>query len=116
VNPYLSLPLADMGWSTLAFFFFIFGGGGLVLEAIKNTNRTRIKMAELKATQSDAATQRELAAVREEMAALREQVASLRDTTTQYDISFDAALQHIERRVHHVEQQQQQPQHQRIGV
>lgn len=106
-------PLADMGWGTLAFFFLIFGGGGVVLEAIKNTNRTRLKMMELKMQQSETGVQRELTAVREEMAALRQQVESLRDTTTQYDLSFDAALQRMEQRVNHVEQQQVK---QRIGV
>jgi hypothetical protein len=114
MTPMFPLPLADMGWATAMFLIFgVFGGGGLVVEALKNMNRTRLKIAELKAQQSDTSVQKELTAVREEMAALRQQVASLRDTTTQYDLSFDAALQRMEQRVEHVEQQQQQ---QRIGV
>lgn len=112
--PLPTLPLADIGWGMLTFFFLLFGGGGLVLEAIKNTNRTRLKIAELKAQQSDEGVRRELTAMREEMASLRTQVESLRDTTTQYDISFDAALQRMEQRVNHVEQQQHLQQ--RIGV
>jgi hypothetical protein len=38
-----------------------------------------------------------------EVRALKEQIAELRDTTTRYDMSFDAALQRIESRVSHVE-------------
>ncbi len=34
-----------------------------------------------------------------EMSELKAQMAALRDTSTQYDISFDAALQRIENRV-----------------
>jgi hypothetical protein len=35
--------------------------------------------------------------------ALREEVRALRDTTTQYDLSFDTALQRMERRVEGLE-------------
>lgn len=38
-----------------------------------------------------------------EMQALKQQMAEMRDTTTRYDMSFDAALQRIESRVGHVE-------------
>jgi hypothetical protein len=38
-----------------------------------------------------------------QMNALREEVRSLRDTTMQYDMSFDAALQRMEQRVGHLE-------------
>jgi hypothetical protein len=41
--------------------------------------------------------------VAEELRALKQQMAELRDTTTRYDISFDAALQRIESRVGHIE-------------
>ena len=34
-----------------------------------------------------------------ELQALRHQIAELRDTTTRYDMSFDAALQRVESRV-----------------
>lgn len=40
----------------------------------------------------------------EEVRKLQEQVTELRDTTTRYDLSFDAALQRIEGRVTAVEQ------------
>ena len=39
----------------------------------------------------------------EELTVLKQQMAELRDTTTRYDISFDAALQRIESRVGHLE-------------
>ena len=39
-----------------------------------------------------------------ELQALRQQMAELRDTTTRYDMSFDAALQRVESRVGGVEQ------------
>ena len=41
-----------------------------------------------------------------EIRQLRQQVAELRDTTTRYDMSFDAALQRLESRVGHLETQQ----------
>ena len=54
----------------------------------------------------------------EEMQKLKQQVAELRDTTTRYDISFDAALQRIESRVGHLENKvsaiEQAPQQARI--
>lgn len=40
-----------------------------------------------------------------EIAALRDEVARLRDTTTQYDIAFDTALQRLDSRVGHLEAQ-----------
>jgi hypothetical protein len=42
---------------------------------------------------------------RGEIEALRQELRSLRDTTTQYDISFDTALQRMESRVEGVERQ-----------
>jgi hypothetical protein len=114
-----ALPLAAMDWPLAMFLFFgVFGGGGMILEAFKNHNRTRLKMAELKAKQSSEGAQKEMAVLREEMAALKQQVASLRDTTTDYDLSFDTALQNMEQRVGRLEQKQQQQEHQqqRIGV
>jgi hypothetical protein len=39
-----------------------------------------------------------------EIEALRRQIAELRDTTTNFDLSFDTALQRIEQRVTHLEQ------------
>ncbi len=43
------------------------------------------------------------AGVRTAVDALREEVRALRDTTTQYDLSFDTALQRMERRVEGLE-------------
>ncbi len=45
--------------------------------------------------------------LRETVEALREEVRSLRDTTTQYDLSFDTALQTIENRLQSMERQNQ---------
>lgn len=41
--------------------------------------------------------------LRSELEALRQEVRSLRDTSTQYDLSFDTALQRMEQRVVGVE-------------
>ena len=57
------------------------------------------KMAELKLKQSQSADSNVLEAIRE----LKGQFDELRDTTTRYDLSFDAALQRIENRVNHLE-------------
>src|SRR5882724_7974545 len=43
--------------------------------------------------------------VRSEFAALRAEIRDLRDTSMQYDLSFDTALQHVERRLSQVERQ-----------
>ncbi len=87
--------------------FLIFGGGGLVKYVVESMNRTRIELAQLRTHQKDTqGSGREVEALRAEMTALRAQMSELRDTTTQYDLSFDTALQRMERRVEHVEQQQ----------
>ena len=41
--------------------------------------------------------------VRAEMEALQQEMRTLRDTTMQYDLSFDTALQRIEQRVENIE-------------
>ena len=41
--------------------------------------------------------------LRAELEALRQEVRSLRDTSTQYDLSFDTALQRMEHRVEGIE-------------
>ncbi|HEV2474184.1 MAG TPA: hypothetical protein VGS41_16020, partial [Chthonomonadales bacterium] len=93
-------------------FFLIFGGGGMVIEVLKNFNRTRVEMATLRSQQHGVeGMKREMDAMRSEIDALRTQVTSLRDTTTQYDLSFDTALHRIESRIDRVEQQNQ-----RIGA
>ena len=43
--------------------------------------------------------------VRSEFAALRAEIRDLRDTTMQYDLSFDTALQHVEHRLSQLERQ-----------
>jgi len=57
------------------------------------------KMAEIKARIGTSVDANVLGAIRE----LKEQFNELRDTTTKYDMSFDAALQRIENRVNHLE-------------
>ncbi len=47
--------------------------------------------------------------VRAELNALREEVRSLRDTSMQYDLSFDTALQRMERRMEMVERRPNTP-------
>ncbi|HZP80454.1 MAG TPA: hypothetical protein VFB21_02335 [Chthonomonadaceae bacterium] len=42
--------------------------------------------------------------IRAEFTAVRAEIQALRDTTMQYDLSFDSALQHLERRMAHLEQ------------
>jgi FtsZ-interacting cell division protein ZipA len=44
--------------------------------------------------------------LRAEVAALKEQVLALRDTTTKFDLSFDAALDGMEERMKRVEERQ----------
>src|SRR5437016_826215 len=48
-------------------------------------------------------------AVLNEMRELKQQVNELRDTSTRYDISFDAALQRMESRIARVEQRTIEP-------
>src|SRR5262249_47261873 len=100
-------PLADVGWIVgLTAVFLIFGGGSVVTRIVESINETRKEMAQLRAQQQGTAGMgAELAAVRDELATLRQQVSELRDTATQYDLSFDHALQRLERRVEQVEQQ-----------
>jgi hypothetical protein len=43
-----------------------------------------------------------------ELRQLQQQLHELRDTTTRYDMSFDAALQRLESRVGHLEAQQRE--------
>jgi hypothetical protein len=53
----------------------------------------------------------------QELQSLKAQIIDLRDTTTRYDMSFDAALQRLESRMSHIESKQIQPQEEfsRIG-
>lgn len=70
---------------------------GIPLSAIWGHNRRRMMELKLRMTQSDDAS------VRAAIEALRAEVRTLRDTTMQYDISFDTALQRVESRVDQME-------------
>ena len=57
--------------------------------------------------------------LRAEFKSLRQEVRALRDTSTQYDLSFDAALQRMEQRVERMErggQIQPSEEQQRVGI
>ncbi|HLV80185.1 MAG TPA: hypothetical protein VKT32_07870 [Chthonomonadaceae bacterium] len=100
------LPLAFSDWTGLLFVFLIFGGGGLISEIIKNMNRTRVEIATLRSQQQGTeGLGREMSALRETVEDLRRQVTELRDTTTQYDLSIDTNMQHMERRLETLERQ-----------
>jgi hypothetical protein len=79
----------------LAFFGFIYA-------VMKMKHQARI--AELQAIRGQGAGTE----VASEIRKLQEQIHELRDTTTRYDMSFDAALQRLESRVSHLETQQRQ--------
>ena len=70
---------------------------GIPLSAIWGQNRRKMMELKLRLTQGDDA------AVRASVEALRAEVRALRDTTMQYDISFDSALQRVESRVDRIE-------------
>ena len=66
---------------------------GIPLSAIWTSHRRKMLMMQLQLrNQGDSG-------VRASVEALREEVRSLRETTMQYDLSFDSALQRMERRV-----------------
>lgn len=93
--------------------FLIFGGGSALVKLVESRNRTRIELAQLRSQQQGGeGLQREVHALRDELAMMRQQLHELKDTTTQYDLSFDTALQRIDRRVTTIEQESQQ---QRLG-
>jgi FtsZ-interacting cell division protein ZipA len=70
---------------------------GIPLSAIW-TSHLR-KMAEIKAQQSTDSSE----SVTREITALRQEVAHLRDTTTKFDMSFDAAITRLEDRMEKAE-------------
>ena len=70
---------------------------GTFITAIISFTVLRLKGGKQKAT--DATTTR----MEQEIAGLKQEVAELRDTATRYDLSFDTALQRIDRRVDHLE-------------
>lgn len=70
---------------------------GIPLSAIWGHNRRKMMELKLRLNQGDDAS------VRAAVDALRAEVRTLRDTTMQYDISFDSALQRVESRVDQME-------------
>lgn len=109
MNPLIPLAYVDMNWLVpVTMFFFIFGGGGMVRKIIESMNRTRVEMAQLRSQQQGSASSQELAALRDDVSALRRELQQLRDTSTQYDISFDSALQRMESRVEFLERNRNQ--------
>lgn len=106
---FFSLPLADSEWIGALVVFLIFGGGTAVVKIFETMARSRVEIAQLRAgQQTSVQNSSELIALREEVRTLRDELSSLRDTATQYDMSFDSALQRIDRRVEQVEQTQRQ--------
>ena len=71
---------------------------GIPLSAIWTSHRR--KMLELQMQMRGPGSSGDL---RAEVEALRQEVRSLRDTSTQYDLSFDTALQRMEQRVTGIE-------------
>ncbi|GAB4462666.1 MAG: hypothetical protein OHK0029_29910 [Armatimonadaceae bacterium] len=58
-------------------------------------------MAEIKARMGNSDINSE---IHKELKELRKEVAELRDTTTKFDLSFDAAISQLEQRVEHIEE------------
>ncbi len=75
----------------------IIGVFGIPLSAIWTHHRRKVLEMQLQLrNQGDGS-------VRTDLEAMRHELRSLRDTSTQYDLSFDAALQRMEHRVQQVE-------------
>ena len=75
----------------------ILGVFGIPLSAIWLSHRRQMMEMKMKLNQGDDAS------VRAAIEALRAEMRTLRDTTMQYDISFDSALQRVESRVDQME-------------
>jgi NhaP-type Na+/H+ or K+/H+ antiporter len=71
----------------------------------------RRKMEEIK-TQRQAAIQGN---IEKEFASIRAEIQALRETTMQYDLSFDSALQRVERRLDALERIRMEPQNVTLG-
>lgn len=83
-----------MVWLVLIFLILVCGVFGIVAMALQYMQKMeRIKRG------GDASPE-----VFHAIAALRKELADLRETTTSYDLSFDAALQRLEGRVGHLEE------------
>lgn len=77
---------------------------GIPLSAIWTKHRQ--EMERIKAASNAKSKAAVPSNVAEELAALRAEVTSLRETTTRFDMSFDAALTRLEQRVDGVEERQ----------
>jgi hypothetical protein len=88
----------DMGWVVgMVAVFMIFGGGSLIGKWIEGENEAKRIRAEKESGKSDAS----LALLQE----MRREITTLRETTTRFDISFDAAITRLEQRMNYVESQ-----------
>ncbi len=84
-------------------FAIVFGVGG---ETVKSWLRSRERQLELRLKMAQEQNKKAGTAdgsVMAEVAALRAELAALRDTSTQYDISIEHTMQHIEQRVGRLE-------------
>lgn len=89
----------------------ILGGGTMVTVIVFAALNTWKKVEFFKADAKVKASREAMDAVD----ALQREIVDLRDTTTRYDMSFDAALQRIESRVTHLERQSMEGAVQRVG-
>ena len=78
----------------LAFVVFVFGGG-VIRSALKSWERRMELQAQRQQGQNDVVVQ--------QLQALRAEVAALRDTSTQFDMSLESAVQRLEHRVERLE-------------
>ncbi|MES2464181.1 MAG: hypothetical protein V4671_26765 [Armatimonadota bacterium] len=62
------------------------------------------KLAEIKARMGIGTDSAALNEIKSELGALRREVSSLRDTTTTFDMSFDAAISRLEHRVDRIDE------------
>lgn len=85
----------------------VFGCG---VAAIAIISKTILQVARMRQGNAGAASE----SIRQELEALRRQMAELRETTTNYDLSFDAALQRMESRTGAMEERLRQLEQQQI--
>ncbi len=80
--------------------FLVCGGLFVLLPGMSIWTSHKRKMLELQLRMRGDTDQN----LRGELSAMRDEIRSLRDTSMQYDISFDTALQNMDRRIGSVEQ------------
>ena len=71
---------------------FVFGGPVALIHTIL-AHKHKMRELEVRGIQGSDST------LRAEIEAMRQEMRNLRDTTTQYDLSFDTALQNMEKKV-----------------